>query len=72
MTKPTPEQAKELKALANRAEVIEYLNACLDDAKQRLVTQQEPEAFRVIQGHAQAYQKLLNEIAGPLPPSGKR
>lgn len=71
MTQPNQQQARALFDLRNNRDVIEYLQACLDETKNRLVTVVDEEAYRVIQGHAQAYQKLLNQIEGKTN-SGKR
>lgn len=71
MTQPTPQQARALDALRNNRDVVDYLQACLDDLKNRLVTVVDAEAARVMQGQAQAYQQILNQIEGK-PSSGKR
>lgn len=64
MTQPTQQQARALDALRNNRDVVDYLQACLNDTKNRLVTAVDAEAIRVMQGQAQAYQSLLNQIEG--------
>jgi|AntDeeMinimDraft_6_1070357.scaffolds.fasta_scaffold01437_3 hypothetical protein len=71
MIQPTAQQARALADLPTDSGVREYVQACLDDTKHRLVTVADSEAFRIIQGHAQAYQNLLDCIEGPTK-SGKR
>jgi len=45
--------------------VVEVLNLLLEDSKARL-TNIGPERFQIIQGEAQAYEKLLRKIQRPL------
>lgn len=71
MTQPTQQQVRALADLRNNRDVIDYLQACLDEIKHRLVTVVDAEAVRVMQGKAQAYQQLLNQIEGKTN-SGKR
>lgn len=70
MVQPTQQQARALADLRN-SDVKVYLQACLDDSKNRLVTVADVEAMKVLQGYAQAYQHLLNQIEGTTN-SGKR
>jgi hypothetical protein len=72
MVKPTPQQAKALQALQGQSDVLEFMEACLEDAKNRLVTQVELDTLRVLQGEARTYQHLL-ALTKPQPQqSGKR
>lgn len=71
MTQPTPAQARALEDLRHNREVHDYLQACLDESKHRLITVVGAEDVRVLQGQAQAYQSLLNLIDGKQK-SGKR
>ena len=73
MVRPTQQQAQALYDLRGNTEAIGYVQACLDDVKQRLVHQSDPVALHVLQGQAQAYQDLLSRITtDPTTTSGKR
>ena len=53
--------------------MLEYLEACLFDTKNRLTTQRDAEVFRVLQGQAQALQQILDLVmSDPTQQSGKR
>lgn len=72
-TQPTQRQLQALQALRNNDDVVEYLQGLLDESTAKLVGIRDVEDFRVCQGHAQAYQKLIDTILGTTPRrSGKR
>jgi hypothetical protein len=53
--------------------VLEYLEACLSETKNRLMTQRDADVFRVLQGQAQALGQLLSQVnTDPTQQSGKR
>jgi len=66
---PSPRQAEELKKLRFNAEIMDYLDACVETAKDRLVACPSSEEFRVAQGQALVYVALHKLIAEdePLP-----
>lgn len=64
ITKPTPEQAIALADAGRNDRVTAYLQESLDKIKSRLVTVTDPDAFRVMQGQAQAYQELIHLVSG--------
>jgi len=73
MLKPDRRQAQALHDLRGNTVVLEYLEACLSDTKNRLTTQRDAEVFRVLQGQAQALQQILDLVnADPTQQSGKR
>lgn len=72
MRKPTDSQAKSLRGVATNVEVVTYLEHCLADLKNSLVTQQDESVLRVLQGEAQFCRKLLTHITGDETYSGKR
>ncbi len=62
MARPDAQQLKALQALRTNKDVVEFLEAGLEEAKNRLIVLEQPEAVRVTQGRAQAYQELLTHI----------
>lgn len=72
MRKPTDQQLRALQSVKLNGDAVGYLEQCLEDAKDRLVTQQDDMAVRVIQGEAQFCRKLLAHITGDDKYSGKR
>ena len=73
MLKPDRKQAQALHELRGNTIVLEYLDACLSDLKNRLMTQRDADVFRVLQGQAQALGQFLEQVNTDLTQqSGKR
>jgi hypothetical protein len=73
MVKPDPRQAQALLELRARTDVVEFLQACFEDTKTRLVMQPETDTLRVLQGEARVLQALLGYIIpDTTQQSGKR
>lgn len=72
MRKPTDNQSRALRGVATDTDVVAYLEQCLADTKDKLVTQQDNSVLRVLQGEAQFCRKLLTHITGDDTYSGKR
>lgn len=73
MFKPSPRQVKALYALRSNTDVVEYLEQCLSDTKNRLVTQRDAEVFRQLQGQARIVEDILALVTtDPTQHSGKR
>ena len=73
MLKPSPRQVKALYDLRGNTDVVEFLNQCLSDTKDRLVTQRDAEVFRNLQGQARILDDILTLInTDQTQHSGKR
>ncbi len=73
MFKPSPRQAKALYDLRANTDVVEFLEQCLSDTKNRLVTQRDAEVFRQLQGQARIVEDILALVTtDPTQQSGKR
>lgn len=73
MFKPSPRQVKALYDLRANTDVVEYLEQCLSDTKNRLVTQRDAEVFRQLQGQARIVEDILALVTtDPTQHSGKR
>lgn len=58
--------------LNGNTEAVEYIRQCLESVKDRLVTQEDADTTKVLQGYARAYTGLLSQIDNPPVTSGKR
>lgn len=73
MLKPSPRQVNALYALRANTDVVEFLEQCLSDTKDRLVTQRDAEVFRSLQGQARILDDILTLInTDQTQHSGKR
>jgi hypothetical protein len=59
MIKPSPRQAKALYDLRANTDVLEFMQECLSDCMNRLVTQRDTEVLRNLQGQARAFDHVL-------------
>lgn len=69
MLRPDATQLRAFQELRAQPHVVEFLRACSEDLKTRLVTQGDAEIFRILQGQARAVEFLTDLI---LSDSGKR
>jgi hypothetical protein len=73
MNRPTERQVRALQELRSNSEVMSYLQVSLEEAKDNLVTQYEPDLLRILQGEARTLQFLIDCITkDSIHQSGKR
>lgn len=61
---PTSRQQQALEAIKSQPDVVDYLTACLEERKTKLVFLQDANDIAVCQGQAQFCQHLLDTILG--------
>lgn len=69
---PTQRQAQALAAIRNNTDAVEYLKACLEARKAKMLMLNNIADIRVCQGQAQFCADLLDEILGTTQKSAKR
>lgn len=61
---PTPRQRQALEALRNNTDVVDYLTACLEERKSKMLYLRDATDLTLCQGQAQFCQQLLDTVLG--------
>lgn len=73
MLRPNPQQQAALSELRHNRDVVEFLSACLDSAKDNTVFLNDADQLKQAQGEARTLATLLTLIGAPgFSTSGKR